>query len=79
MRFALPSSRRSIASYYQLAIVVPLVAIVLLAGGVGAVVNGRLAAGLAAEVIGLVLVWLIVRFVRLPVRIPDENASPTKP
>src|SRR5215213_8580919 len=40
------TSRGPIGSYYQLAVVVPLIAIVLLAGGIGAVINGHTATGI---------------------------------
>jgi len=62
------TSRGPIGSYYQLAVVVPLIAIVLLAGGIGAVINGHTATGIVVIVLGLAVAALIIRFLRLPVR-----------
>jgi len=65
-----------LSSYYQLAVVVPLTAVVLLAGGLGAIVNGYTAAGLGALLIGSLLALGITWFVRLPVR--DSHAPPSR-
>jgi hypothetical protein len=77
MRPQLPASRNRLGSYYQLAIVVPLIAIVLVAGGIGAIANGYTAAGLGALLIGIVAALVIAWFVRLPVR--DAQAPTTDP
>ena len=58
----------TVPSYLQLAIVVPAIAVVALAGGIGAMVNGYTLGGLAAIAVGLVIVGFIVWFLRLPVR-----------
>jgi hypothetical protein len=73
VRMHRPTSRDSIGSYYQLAVVVPGIAIACLAGGVGALINGYPSAGALGLVVGLAIAVLIIWFLRLPVR--DHEAD----
>jgi len=59
-----------------LAFVVPAVAIVFLAGGVVALINGYGGAGALALAIGVVVAGFVIWFVRLPVRHDETDRTP---
>jgi len=65
--------RERLSSYRQLAVVVPAIVVVLLAGGAGAIVNGHTTAGLVAIGAGLLGMVACVWFVMLPVSDGDEG------
>jgi hypothetical protein len=67
------ATRSTLASYRQLAVVVPALAVVLMAGGIGAIVNGYWAGGVVAILLGLLVGGFVTWFVRSPVGMGIEE------